>query len=243
MALRGFIGFLLVLAIAFSFSSYMFFYLTEHDAGQQFFSKMIADRIEKEASAEDFAQAERYVRFECKDKGVAYLNITAEPLKINCTQMDKVPFNILLGNAIYDKIYYKSYDCGLIDCFFSTQNIPALIAGQSHDRYWSYYLYLLAIDIVLAILLFFVSEGWTKKASSFGYVLLVSGLGAFPFFVTQKLFNANMQFMNNIIYAQIIMLAIGIVLLVVSIIIKSKRKKKKNEDDEEESGNEDEEEG
>ena len=241
MALRGFIGFLLVLAIGLTFSSYMFFYLTEHDAGQQFFSGTIGDRIEKEASAQDFAKAESYIRSECKNKGIAYINITREPLRINCSQIDVIPFNNVLGNAVYDTIFYKSFDCGLIDCFFNTQNIPALISAQSHDRYWIYYLYLLAIDIVLAILLFFVSEGWAKKASSFGYVLLISGLGVFPFFVTQKIFNANAQFMNNLLYTQIIMLLVGIALLIVSIIIKSSRKKRHGKEEDEED--EDEEEG
>ena len=230
MALRGFIGFLLVLAIAFSFSAYMFFNLTEHDNGQQFFSKMIEDRISQEASAEDLAKTERDVRFDCKERGVAYINGTNESLKIDCTQVDKVPFNTLFANSIYDQIYYKKYDCKIFDCFGNKDNIPALIAEQSHSRYWVYYLYLIAIDIVLAILLFFVSDGWYKKANAFGYALLISGLGAFPFFVTQKIFNADMPFMYSLLKIQIAMLVAGIVLLVLGIIIKSGRKKGKYEE-------------
>ena len=224
MALRGVIGFLLVLAIAFTFSSYMFYNLTIHDTGQQFFGKMLGDKIEQESSGEKLNQTEREVRFDCKEKGKATVEATKETLDIDCSKMDRIPFKILLANSIYDNIYYRKYDCKVFDCLGSTEKISGLIAQQNHMRYLVYYWYLLAIDIILAVLLFFVSPSWLKKASAFGYVLLISGLGALPFFVTQRIFSAGMAFMNNILYAQIIMFAVGVVLLVIAMIMKSRHR-------------------
>lgn len=230
MGLRGLIGFLLVLSIALTFSAYMFENLTVHDTGQKFFSKMISEKLSEESSQADLNATERNVRFQCKEKGVAYLNTSKDSIQIDCSKMDKIPFNELLANAFYEKIYYKEYDCKVVDCLGSTQNIPALIAGQNHMRYKFYYWYLLAIDIILAVLLFFVSSTWLKRASAFGYVLLISGLGALPFFVTQKIFGTDMAFMNNILYVQIALLIVGILLLVLGIIFKPKNKEAEDED-------------
>ncbi len=222
MALRGVIGFLLVASIALTFSAYMFHNITVHDTGQKFFSKMLSDKISEEISSDDLNKTERNVRFQCKETGSATINATKEPLKIDCSKMDKIPFKELFANSIYDSIYYREYDCKVLDCFGSTDKISALISQQNHMAYLFYYWYLLAIDIILAVLLFFVSSSWLKKASGFGYVLLISGLGALPFFVTQKVFGAEMAFMNNMLYAQIVMLIIGIVLLVLDTVFKGK---------------------
>lgn len=231
MGLRGIIGFLLVLSIALTFSCYMFENLTVHDTGQKFFSKMISEKLSAETSQEDLGSTERNVRFQCKENGVAYLNTSKEKLQLDCAKMDKIPFNELLANAFYENIYYKDYGCKVLDCFTSTQKIPGLIAGQNHMRYKFYVWYLLAIDVILAVLLFFVCSTWLKRASYFGYVLLISGLGALPFFVTQKIFGAEMAFMNNILYAQLVLLGIGILLLVLNMIFKPKHKEEEDYED------------
>ena len=225
MGLRGFLGFLLVVAIAFTFGSYMFFNFTDHDTGQKVFSKMISDRISKEVSAQDLSDAEKDVAGQCQDKEFLYLNLTNDTLKVNCSQVGNLPFKAVFANAVYDNIYYKSYDCSFLDCLESSKKLPALIASQTHQKYWIYYLYLLCADVILAVLLFAVSSGWHRKANSFGYVFLISGLGALPFYVTQMIFGAQMEFMNKIFYFEIIMFILGVILLVWGSVLKSRHKK------------------
>ena len=221
MALRGFIGFLLFLAIGLTFSSYIFFNLTDHAMGQQFFSKSISDRISEQATPDDFLAAEKDVNFSCKEKGYAYLNITDAQLKLNCPDIGRLPFKEIVSNAIYDNIYYKKYDCSFFDCF-NTKDISSLISQQVHSKYRIYYLYLMAIDVILAILLFFVSSSWYKRANAFGYILLISGVLAPLLFITETIFQANMDFMKNVLYVQLGMFAVGVILLVLAMIFKPK---------------------
>jgi len=230
MALREFLGFLLVVAIAFTFGSYIFFNLTEHDTGQRFFSKIISERISRQATEEDFASAERDVSYSCKEKGEAKLNITDAQLSINCSGIGKAPFKTIVANLIYDEmIYHKKYNCNFFDCLTNIKSFPALISEQAHNKYHIYYLYLLAIDIILAILLFAVSAGWHSKASAFGYVFLISGLEFFLLFVTNKVLSFEADFMNNVLYAQAAMLFLGIILLILGAILKSRYVKRREE--------------
>lgn len=224
MGLRGSIGFLLVVAIAFAISSYTFYHLTDYDQGKSFFSETIKDKILEESTAQDIKKAEEDTKNKCVGKGSVEIDITKEPLTINCSQLYTNTFETVLANSIYDHIYYKRYNCKFFDCFESTGTFSALIAQQNHKRYWVYYLYLLAIIAILAVLLFFVSEDWIEKTSSFGYVLLISGLGALPYIVTQMIFSQTSQFFKDVFYAQLIMLFIGVGLLVLkSILVKNKR--------------------
>jgi len=229
MALRGFLGFLLVLAIGLTMSSYVFFNMTEHDKGQQFLSKSISDSISQQAKQEDFLAAEKNVNFSCKETGTAYLNITNSRLKMNCSDVGKLPFKTMVANAIYNDIYYKSYGCGFFNCFTSTENFPALMAQQTHQKYWIYYLYLLCADVILAIILFAVSSGWHRKANVFGYVFLISGIGALPFYVTEKIFGTMADFMNKVFYVQIALFVLGVVLLIWGAALKSKHNKRMKE--------------
>ncbi len=236
MALRGLVGFLLVLAIALSFGNYIFLNFTDYDTGKQFFPGMIAEQVEKESSEDSLRRAETYVRRECEDKESVELNITREPLDIDCSQVDEISFRALLSNSIYDAIYYKEYDCGFFSCFAETETFPALIARQSREKYRTYHWFLIITDIILAVLLFLVSEGWVRKASAFGYVFLISGIGILPSVAIQEIFTSA-GFFRNLVYIQVAMLVLGIALLALAVIFNRKQKEVQYKNAEDNSGN------
>ena len=227
MALRGFVAFLLVLFIALSFTNYMFLELTEHDTGKQIFSELIAERLEEQMTDEDLLETEAYVENRCKEQQTVSLELTRNPIEIRCEDTEDVPFKIALAGAIYDQeIYYKDYDCNLFDCLWEQETFPAMLSAQAREKYEDYMKYLVIIIIILAVLLFFVSEGWTEKAGSFGYVCLISGLGAIPLLFTQRMFSQALESIKISFYIQIVLLIAGIALLLLASELKKRRKKK-----------------
>lgn len=229
MGLRGLVGFLLVVAIALAFGAFMFYNFTEYSTGKEVFSGLIEERIVQETSEDDLVKAEQSVKKQCGTKEFAELKLSRNILEIECSQLAEKPFLAAVSGAIYDQqIYYRKYDCKSFGCLLEQETFPAVIAEQSHAGYRTYYLALFAISIVLAVLLFLISSGWHRKAISFGYVFLISGLGAVPFLFTRQVFGVPLLFMQKAVYLQLAMLIIGIILLVAAATIPKKEEVEKN---------------
>ncbi len=173
-------------------------------------------------------------------------DVKAEIITLKCSDIkESEPKDIpnLIGNALFDKIYYKQYDCSFFECVKQMQKgkLEPLIFFSSfaHSFFKSLIVLFLVVSLLLITSIFFLNKPHYKFFNNIGICFIIVGLQSFFIkFISTKLpqedfFSLIIQLINIFYKNFFNILIIGIVLLVLGILFsiflikKGKKKKKK----------------
>lgn len=148
----------------------------------------------------------------------------------------------IFANSLFDKIYYKEYNCALVDCL---KNPPASIKGNepiifisnmASKEFKKYANYLFIIAIILILLIIVLSVPKYGALTTLGIDFLIASLPFFIFkFVLTKISLPEViagiikQFFNFVSICFLVIMIIGAILLVAGIfsVLYKKRKVKR----------------
>src|SRR3989338_1836711 len=100
------LAFLLVISISLTMLSYTFSELTKHENALPFFSKLIADKLTKEASAKDIQEVSDAIEKECLGKKETTIDLENRSIKINCSDVGKKPAQNIMAESMFNYFYY-----------------------------------------------------------------------------------------------------------------------------------------
>jgi len=79
-------------------------------------------------------------------------------------------------NSLVDEIYYKDYDCGVLDCLKETETAFFLVSKEAKDYWNSKFYFLVMVSLILIALMFFLVEQKTNLPIITGSLLTISAL-------------------------------------------------------------------
>lgn len=109
--------------------------------------------------------------------------ITIMNISINCSSVENsASFKELLSDIVLSSIYYKHYECGVLECL-KKGNLLYFVSYDFFTKliYWENIL--IGLSFFLCVLLIAFSNKISGKLKSLGTVFLLTGI---PFFVAEK---------------------------------------------------------
>lgn len=207
--------------------------LTEHDNLKPIFSSLIV----KQLTGEQMSQVYSAVSIYCEKSQTFDIPMNIEKITLQCKDVKSAGqggFPDLVAGTLFDKIYYKEYNCSIIDCI---KQSPLAIISLHANTFMENMLYIFAVlALISAAVLAISSRGW-GLAKSFGTTLIFIGLSYFVIVFSKSLIPPQAmemggQFINSVLDAIafnfLIVLIIGIALTAIWFVFgrKSTAKKK-----------------
>lgn len=205
--------------------------ITEYDSLKPVVTDIIAQQITNQTSPEQLSQIHAQLSSQCSDKeNVEFsagenLNVTLNCLSIKGSKPEDL--GVLIGGAVFDKIYFKEYKCGFIQCYQQSdfQGKASLLSTSFANQFFKKSLVYLWIGTGLfALILLISSKGW-EIPKNFGKSLIVVGLPIiFTKFLKEKI---NLptgtsaaqplidKLLNSISNIYLIAMAAGILLIII----------------------------
>jgi hypothetical protein len=166
-------------------------------------------------------------------------NITLKCSEVNATK-PKDLFK-LMSSAIFDKIYYKKYDCEFIQCLKEVknkkENLAVLLSAKAHNFFKNTLNYLYVGTAISGVILAVSSMGLTGMLKSFGFSFLTVGIPFFLLPIIQKVLPISVgafaitpaidQIFGNISTKFLVIFILGLVLAIVGYGIEYLKRKKK----------------
>jgi hypothetical protein len=122
--------------------------------------------------------------FQCKSKSSVDLPVQSQTITLKCSEIKSNP-NILavMANALFDKVYYKKYDCNFFSCVseelskgVSAETVFLFVGQKAHE----FYNWLLAAAAVLTITFVFVMRKFEQtlaiRLKLLGWPFLLTGI-------------------------------------------------------------------
>ncbi len=207
--------------------------LTEHDSLKPVFSSLIV----KQLTGEQLSQVYSAVLVYCEKSQTFDIPMDIEKITLQCKDVKSAGqggFPDLVAGTLFDKIYYKEYNCSLIDC---VKQSPLAIISLHANAFMKDIMYLFAVlTLISAVILAISSRGW-GIIKSFGTSLIFIGLSYFVIVFSKSLIPPQVmemggQFINSVLDAIassfLIVLIVGIALTAIWFVFgrKSTAKKK-----------------
>ena len=218
--LKYILAFLLVISISLTMLSYTFSELTKHENALPFFSGLIADRLSKEASAEEMQKISDGIRDECQGKKETTIDLENRSIKINCSEIGRKPIQNIMAESMFNYFYYKDYSCKIAECFGEPENLPVVFSQQMNEKYKSSFQFLIFLSLTLAVILLLVAKGIESKIRTLGSCLLVSGLGFIPFAFLMVFTQIKLPIISRILAIFLALFIGGVLLLVLARFLK-----------------------
>jgi len=181
---------------------------------------------------EQIQQGTELIKEYCGNYSDYTFDYQGNSIKLPCEEIKNVTnlspqeiLNVTVQNFI-EEIYYKNYDCEFLRCF-DKQEVPFFLISQKAKDYWGSKFYLaLLISVVLALILFLLTE---KKSNFFLIAGLLIIASAFPFLKISSLLisvygtfaHLFRIFLSQSVTIFWIMFPIGLVLFAIGILFKS----------------------
>ncbi len=192
-------GTLLVILLSFAVMTYGLKNLSAYDNFKPIFVDTIISTMGKESGNEQFNSSDfqKMIEIECSKKstviiplgdqgfaGMKELEVSCE--KISQTSPNKM-FN-LFAESLFDKFYYKQYNCSVIECFQSGgDNTLALVSEQGHKFYTQIFWYVVLATVFAAFILVISSSTVYGAIQGIGSASVVAGLNYFLIKFAQNL--------------------------------------------------------
>lgn len=219
--------------------------LTQYENLKPIITDIISKTISKQINGAQLSQIYPYIELYCKYKNETIkLNFTIEEVEISCQEvLNKTTNQIIeiLASKAFNKIYYRKYDCEIIDCLRQAKDkmdYLVLMSEKFNIFLKGIFPYLFLATISFLIIFLIVSENWYLRIKNLGVTFLMFGLPYFFFKFTSNellqnflppdtmetltpVINAILSYFN---YAFLLTLIFGGILLIVALFIKLMRK-------------------
>ncbi len=207
--------------------------LTEHDNLKPIFSSLIS----KQLTGEQLSQVYSAVLLYCEKSQAFDMPLDIEKITLQCKDVKSAGqngFPDLVAGTLFDKIYYKEYNCSFMDCINQS---PLVIISLHANAFLKDMMYLFAlVSLISAVILAISSRGW-GIVKSFGTSLTFIGLSYFVIVFSKSLIPPQImdvggQFINSVLdaiaFSFLIVLIAGIALTAIWFVFgrKSTAKKK-----------------
>jgi len=224
-------GFFFVLCLSLIIIMLTVVELTQYNSLKPIIANTIGQQITKQLDADKLSLLHQQVLVQCSGKESLELplgeigNATLKCSDIKNTKPEDL--GSLISSALFEKIYYKKYNCEFVQCYKQSnfQEKVMLLASSTANQFLNKILTYLWIGAGLsALLLLASSKGW-EVPKNFGKSFLVIGIPFFFINILKKKINlpteasAVQPLINqlfDLLYNRyLIVLAIGVVLLII----------------------------
>jgi hypothetical protein len=156
--------------------------ITEYDNLKPVVTDIIAQQLTNQTSPEQLSQIHAQLSSQCSGKETVEmpvgenLNVTLNCSSVNASKPEDL--GTLIGGAVFDKIYYKEYDCEFIQCYqqSDSQGKISLFSTSLANQFFKKVLIYLWIGTgVFGLILLISSKGW-EIPKDFGKSLIVVGM-------------------------------------------------------------------
>lgn len=220
--------------------------MTEYNTLKPLVTKILTQQLSENISEVQLNQFYSYVEFKCKTEDSIEIPLGIEDITVKCSDMEKVTqenFIPFISDRLFDSIYYKKYDCEVIDCIRQKgqQGFLVLVSEHGNNFLKSIKGFLWLLTGIFAIIFFLAIETFSGKFKGFGMSLIFTSIPFFVFyylkdFIPSELFNLSpqlLQIVNDAINQLfdkmmtnfLIVFIVGIVLTIVGYLVFGKRKK------------------
>lgn len=208
---------------------------------------IINQQVAKQMDAQTISLLHAQILSQCSDRETVEMpmgewgNATLKCSDVNGSKPEEL--GSLIASSMFEKIYYKKYDCEFIQCYKKSglQEKAILFASSTANQFFKKYLIYLWIGTALFGLIILVSSRGWEIPKNFGKSLIVIGIP----FILIKLLKEKMnlpaeasavqpqidQIINTLSNRYLIILIIGILLAIIgyvgSYLAKRKEVKKK----------------
>jgi hypothetical protein len=143
--------------------------------------------ISKQVNETQFSQLYPYIELYCKSRNeTVKLNFTVGEVEISCQEIfGKAPNQVveIFASKVFDKIYYKKYECEFIDCLKGArkkEDYVIFVSEKSNLFFKEILPYSLFATIFFLIIFLIACESWYVRTKNLGITLLMLGL---PYFI------------------------------------------------------------
>ncbi len=136
--------FLFGVFLSLAMTSYALAGFTNYDVAQPAFVSIISgDFSERFFGNGDTEELREALLFQCKSKSSVELPVQSQTITLKCSEVKSNP-NILavMANALFDKIYYKTYGCNFFGCIskelgkgVSAETVFLFVGQKAHGFY------------------------------------------------------------------------------------------------------------
>ncbi|MEM0333719.1 MAG: hypothetical protein QXX30_04665 [Candidatus Aenigmatarchaeota archaeon] len=165
----------------------------------------------------------------CENKSFIQINM-GENIKIDCSRVKTLNvenFDSQLVDIYLENLYYKKYNCTILDCFQNKQ-LTYFLSFQFRLEIEKYFKYLIIITIVIASFYLFVLESWKERALHFTSIFIVFGLTPLildisSYYVKDEMAANILNLLKDRVYFLFYFLYIGIFLLIIVLLFEFKK--------------------
>ena len=214
--------------------------ITSYENMKPLFVGLIGERaMEKDGAkaAETYSQLSAY----CENKESVEIPMDSEKLEVKCADIKSggpENLNNVIASAMFDKIYYKKYSCGFVECIKSGGENLLVVASSTGNRFFQdSILYIAAATTFGAIAVLILTETLAGKLKAFGkdcmsvgalaFLMLLSGI-ILPKFVPAEVLGNVSGFLgaitNTMAIRFLIVFFAGIILFIMGYLIGRKKK-------------------
>jgi hypothetical protein len=200
---------------------------TEYDTVKPLFVPLIENQLSNQTNSSDWPMVHTSLVTQCEGKENIQLPLGNDNITLKCSDIASSSSDRLvklIAVVAFDKVYYKEYACGFIDCIrnMDIQNLYIIFSYKGLQFYRSALVYAVVTTVVGLLVLTVSSKGW-GRLTSVGSICLVSGLSFIVLpFIKNIAPRADISPIVNKLFEllsakYVVILAIGVVLLAVGV--------------------------
>ena len=145
------------------------------------FSDFFANSLTSDATQDQLNAFHESILSECEQKDTVEFPILNTNATINCEEIkNSSPEQLpnLIGNAVFDNIYYREYECSFIQCLRQPcEERLFVLSSLKANQFLNTIQKILWVSTGVGLALILLSvEGWGKKLKTVGVILLYIGI-------------------------------------------------------------------
>jgi len=238
---RGGGGFLFVTFLSMAILMMGVIEITEPSNLKPLMTDVASQQFTKQVSPEQLSLIHTRLLSQCSGKENVEFSVGLDNVTLNCSSVKASrpeDLGTLVGGALFDKVYYKNYDCGFVQCFQKSDfqgKISLLPTSLGNQFFKEVLIYLWIGTALFGLILLISAKGW-EIPKDFGKSLIIVGFPViFTKFLKEKI---NLltetsaaqplidKLLNSISNIYLIAIAAGVVLMVIGYLGSYMTKKK-----------------
>ena len=249
--LRSFIKVILTILLVLSLVSFIlslsFFQFTSHNNLEPRVTAFVEQEYSKQIqnNPEDFEKTRSDIIEDCSNNSeIDYFlenQDIIEKIHINCSginnEMGDERLIEIISNNLFNSVYYKEYDCSIINCFTNAEtnpeNVTVIFSKKANDFFFKFTILFLIVSLVLIALLILLNKPKFTVFYNLAPAFLISGL---LFLVGNPLSNLTKEepfsslitsLSKNLSFNFLMLLILGAIFLALAILFNLLKKKSK----------------